>query len=59
MLRHLALAAALACASCGIKGPLYLPPAPQPAPAATPPAATPPAQPGEAPAQPNTTEKKN
>ena len=34
MLRHFALLLALACAGCGIKGPLYLPPPAQPAPAA-------------------------
>jgi predicted small lipoprotein YifL len=44
MLRHFAAVLALACSACGIKGPLYLPPA-QPAPAV--PAA---AQPQPAPA---------
>ncbi len=61
MLRHFrqaaVLAATLACAGCGIKGPLVLPPAPPaaaaPVPAAPPsPATPPPATPGagEAPA---------
>jgi predicted small lipoprotein YifL len=46
MLRHFALVAALACAGCGIKGPLYLPTPAQPSPAAAPPAAMPPVAPG-------------
>jgi predicted small lipoprotein YifL len=45
MLRQLiATVAVLACASCGIKGPLVLPPAPSPV--VAPPAATPPVEPG-------------
>jgi predicted small lipoprotein YifL len=34
MVRHFAAVLALACTACGIKGPLYLPPAAQPTPAA-------------------------
>jgi predicted small lipoprotein YifL len=47
MVRHFAaaLALALACSACGIKGPLYLPPKPQATPVA--PATTqPPVEPG-------------
>jgi len=62
MLRHFAMVAALACAGCGIKGPLYLPPAAQP-PAAAPPAATPPVEGGPSnpppPGSPTAVEKKN
>ena len=64
MLRHAAVIAiaTLACAACGIKGPLYLPPAGQPTPAA-PPAATPPVEPGPSspppPGSPTAVEKKN
>jgi len=65
MLRHAAAIAiaTLACAACGIKGPLYLPPpAAQPTPAA-PPAATPPVEPGPSspppPGSPAAVEKKN
>ncbi len=55
MLRHplrtvAVVALVLACAGCGIKGPLYLPPRETPAtdaaPPAAPPAATPPVSPG-------------
>jgi predicted small lipoprotein YifL len=42
--QFVALLAVLACASCGIKGPLVLPPATPPA--VAPPAATPPVPPG-------------
>jgi predicted small lipoprotein YifL len=45
MVRHFALLLALAGAGCGIKGPLYLPPAAQPLPAA-PATAQPPVAPG-------------
>jgi predicted small lipoprotein YifL len=47
MVRHFAAVLALACSACGIKGPLYLPPA---APAA--PAATTPPQPAPGPSNP-------
>jgi predicted small lipoprotein YifL len=48
MVRHFAAVLALACSACGIKGPLYLPKAPQATPASPATEPSPPASPAGA-----------